>query len=267
MEVVVLVVFIIINVVGAYFTRHRYKVGVIRTKKGLLGYSMGNYLNSQYGIKSFHGIDILLDKPMMHLYLDSHKDSKHKGPTVYIEPRQRISLEGNFNKYFQLFAPNGQESLALSIISPDVMHTLQTHVEKYDLEIYYNHVRLISVEKVYGDPRREQDILAAAQQIIEDIMHRNATWNADRDSHWAMLELRKDHMLKLGGRYYPRNLVYATGMVFFVALALASLGCLFVANGDAQLRPVGVVLLDTAGLMLLMTVAFLYMHKTGRFNS
>lgn len=128
-------------------------------------------------ISKFKGISIKLDKALPHMYLDSHHDSKFNGPRFYIPLKNKVSLEGDFDSYFQLYAANGYKQLALSIISPDVMQTLIDSASKYDVEIIRKTIRIISQKNVYNKPKAEQRLLDAAGPLLREIEQRMKSWN------------------------------------------------------------------------------------------
>ena len=64
-----------------------------------------------------------------HLVLDS------KYSALQIQGEQEITLEGNFQDYFTLYAPTDCEVDALQIFTPDVMGTLLDQAGKYDVEL------------------------------------------------------------------------------------------------------------------------------------
>ncbi len=92
-------------------------------------FSIGDNLQrfrSHYGLSpTFYGMTITLPKQFPHLYLDSSKGGGRQ-MRYSISSSQRISLEGDFDKYFRLYAAHGAETLALSIITPDVMEALMS---------------------------------------------------------------------------------------------------------------------------------------------
>ena len=48
---------------------------------------------------------------------------------------QKLSLEGDFDKYFTLYTPDEYERDALYVFTPDVMQAMITHARNYDIEI------------------------------------------------------------------------------------------------------------------------------------
>lgn len=80
---------------------------------------------------------IQLAKKLPHMVLDA-KHNNFLGltnlPDVF-RSKQELRLEGDFNKYFNLYAPNGYERDALYVFTPDVMMAMIDHVKQYDMEV------------------------------------------------------------------------------------------------------------------------------------
>lgn len=147
----------------------------------------------------FRGVDIELPKAFPHLFLDAHSGEKFIGPRYYARRFQQVMLEGNFDKYFQLYVPKGYQVLAFSILTPDILQSLKDYSEKYDVELYRNRLRLISRKKVYKKPSREAELLHAAQVVLEEIDHKLQSWS-DNNAHEAseaILELEDNPTIKL----------------------------------------------------------------------
>lgn len=219
MEVVVLYIAIAVAAVVVYKNRRKVDMGVIKTASGkLYPYAIGNYLQSEAG--SFNGLEVTLPYTLANFYLDSHKDSKRKGPAAMYDKGQMLSLEGDFNKYFQLFVPTGSANVALSVLSPDVMHTLVTSVQRFDVELSGNYLRIITLEKtskLTGGP-----LLTAAEAVIQELDHRAKSWQPGDTP--AKLACRRGTAVKLGGRYFRRSRAIAAVLLVLLLITGTGLG-------------------------------------------
>ena len=147
MVVVFFYLFVGICAVVYYTQRGTRNVGVIVTKKGnKYPYTIGNYLTSE--TSKFNGVEVILPYTLANFYLDSHKDSKKHGPAALFDASQKVSLEGDFNKHFQLFVPPSNATFVLSVLSPDVMHTLMTSSDRYDVQLSGNKLRIITLHSI-----------------------------------------------------------------------------------------------------------------------
>lgn len=83
-------------------------------------------------------LDITLPRKLPHMVIDSLIESGTLLTStlpIHFDSAQRIELEGDFNKYFALYAPDSYGVTALSILAPDVMETLMRHATLCDIEI------------------------------------------------------------------------------------------------------------------------------------
>lgn len=78
-----------------------------------------------------------LPKELPHILLDSaHNDQLLESSIPRsLDKDYRVSLEGNFDKYFKLYTAYPKPAEALTIISPDVMQTLIKEAPGVDIEI------------------------------------------------------------------------------------------------------------------------------------
>jgi hypothetical protein len=88
--------------------------------------------------------------PLPHILLDAHHHFFGDSAAVALNERfnvegeEIIKLEGDFNKYFDLYAPKGQEIVTLQIFSPDIMAQLIDHSKKFSLEFFGNYIYIYS---------------------------------------------------------------------------------------------------------------------------
>jgi hypothetical protein len=86
-------------------------------------------------------IRIRLDRQLPHIVLDAVKNNmklfglQASNLPVAFQRDQRMQLEGNFNDYFNLYAPRGYERDALYVFTPDLMALFIDFVNVYDAEI------------------------------------------------------------------------------------------------------------------------------------
>jgi hypothetical protein len=86
-------------------------------------------------------IEIELPRSMPHMVIDSlMEEDIHSGSVLPIvfDKTQKIDLEGDFYKYFSLYAPDTYGVSALTVIAPDAMQTLMEHAALCDIEIIDN---------------------------------------------------------------------------------------------------------------------------------
>lgn len=80
-----------------------------------------------------------------HLFLDSKKNGKNHTYSA----EQKVKLEGNFSKYFDVYMPEGSQAGALTVFAPDMMQTILDTGKLFDVEIRGKQAVIISSELVF----------------------------------------------------------------------------------------------------------------------
>jgi hypothetical protein len=81
----------------------------------------------------------------VHIVLDSVTNNALKSNLKKEKlPKQHIQLEGNFSKSFRLYCNEGQQVIALQVITPDIMSFLLDNLLSTDIEIINNQIAIIS---------------------------------------------------------------------------------------------------------------------------
>lgn len=122
-------------------------------------------------------IEVKLTRNLPNMVLDAKSNNFFGFSNLpnYLDKSQRLALEGDFNKHFDLYVPKQYEQDALYLLTPDVMAVLMDHGAKYDMEVvddklyFYKNGRIdllkeISlreifdmVEKIAGELRDQSD--------------------------------------------------------------------------------------------------------------
>lgn len=83
-------------------------------------------------------VGIRLDVALPHIVLDAVKNNRAgEGSSLRfrVDPAQKLSLEGDFDRHFALYCPEGYERDALYLFSPDIMARFIDHAADFDVEI------------------------------------------------------------------------------------------------------------------------------------
>lgn len=81
---------------------------------------------------------IKLGRRLPHIVLDATGNNSVLGRTslpIDLDPRQRLSLEGDFDRHFTLHCPRGYEQDALYLLTPDIMARFIDNAAAFDVEI------------------------------------------------------------------------------------------------------------------------------------
>jgi hypothetical protein len=152
------------------------------------GFEAGNYQYTvQHGKSSstykYGYIRIDLERHVAHMLLDAkHNNMKIFGLNisnlpVTLNKDQTLSLEGDFNEHFTLYAPKEYERDALYIFTPDLMALLIDHVAQFDVEVIDDQLF------VYGKEFRFVD--RQAWQRISEIISKVGQKTITRTDYYA----------------------------------------------------------------------------------
>lgn len=110
------------------------------------------------------------------------QDGRHRGMTGAGAPAdaQRLSLEGGFDRHFQLYCPVGYEADALYLFTPDVMARLLDHVRGFDVEIVDDWLLLVTSDDLVTTKVDDWQDIAAAVDAVDDRVERWARWRETR---------------------------------------------------------------------------------------
>jgi len=90
---------------------------------------------------SDHGyLSIRLPRSLPHFVVDAHANGRSL--PLPLKPKNRVSLEGDFDDHFALYAPTGYERDALYLFTPDVMALLIDETGDLDVEVIGNRLTI-----------------------------------------------------------------------------------------------------------------------------
>jgi hypothetical protein len=106
------------------------------------------------------------------LFLDGRQNGYDSN---YLET-QKLSLEGNFDDYFDLYVLHGEQIDALSVITPDIMQLLVDSGRPYDIALKGNDVYIFSSGHFFYTRRGLPHVLEFAKRLLEELEHRSKSW-------------------------------------------------------------------------------------------
>lgn len=129
-------------------------------------------------------VAVRLTSPLPNIVLDATGNNSFLGSNLprSFDRGQRLSLEGDFDRYFALYCPEGYERDALYLFTPDIMARFVDHAAELDVEIVDDWLFL------YG--RREIVTLDAATwawlfATVRALTDKFAQWERWRDDRLA----------------------------------------------------------------------------------
>ena len=142
-------------------------------------YTTGSGKNAQTHTWGY--IAIRLDVPLPNIVLDSLGNNGFLGsnlPARYAK-HQRLSLEGDFDRSFALYCPEGYERDALYLFTPDIMARFMDNAASFDVEIVDDWLLLYAQRQQVStlDPATWARMFATVGAVIDKL----AQWARWRD--------------------------------------------------------------------------------------
>ncbi len=172
------------------------------------------------------GMVIRLPVYLPQMYIDGYQNNRFEPQEFQVDRSQRIQLEGDFNKYFQVYIPQGSGVLALSLLSPDVMQTILMIAPEYDIEFDGQSVRILSRQKL-GRPTTERTkLIKAAETFMAEIDHRLQSWSVTNsvEARSYRLTINNEVSLKIGRQAYGFETILFSTIVAVTGLAVYWIG-------------------------------------------
>jgi hypothetical protein len=169
---------------GTVFT-----IGKARRASDVVATSSGRYV--EIGNYSYSGdsglnrsltqcgyIRIIVDRRLPHLYLKSRKSRRFGAAFARA---QEFSLEGDFGKYFRLYAPVGYERDALYIFTPDLMAVLIDEASDFDIEFVDNQVYLYTPRPfTMIDPDTYRRLVTVVDAVVGKALRQTRAYSDER---------------------------------------------------------------------------------------
>ncbi|MCD5345924.1 DUF3137 domain-containing protein [Agromyces sp. S2-1-8] len=134
---------------------------------------------------SWSYVEITLERRLPHIVLDSRRNNSPalgSNLPVPLATAQRLSLEGDFDRYFDLYCPEGYEADALYLFTPDVMARFVDTVAEFDIEIVDDRLYLYShgSRPLSGTDPATWEWVFATIDVLDAKLERWERWRDDR---------------------------------------------------------------------------------------
>lgn len=129
-------------------------------------------------------VAIHIGTPLPHIVLDAVGNNSVFGSNLPAQfaRAQRLSLEGDFDRYFTLYCPQGYERDALYLFTPDIMARFMDNVAQLDVEIVDDWLFLYTGRPVSTtDPGTWAWLFSAVSALMDKL----AQWQRWRDKRLA----------------------------------------------------------------------------------
>lgn len=143
-------------------------------------YTIGSGKNKQH--HNFGVIRLKLSRKLPHMVLDSTKNNDFgENLAKSFRSNQKLSLEGDFDKYFTLYTPKQYERDALYVFTPELMSILVDQLSLYDIEIIDDDLYLYNPTPfVLSDGNQLKSLIVFANKIISEFRDNTDLYKDDR---------------------------------------------------------------------------------------
>jgi len=133
----------------------------------------GEYVKARvyYGVMTAQ-----LPRELPNVFFDSKK-ARRRQFRLHFAKEQRHSLEGDFDKFFVTYFPDGYTIDSMSFISPEVMWAMR-EARDYDIEIYKN--RLFLYGPLFDPEQQLKDMSAKILEIKKQLIDNATTYRDER---------------------------------------------------------------------------------------
>jgi len=191
------------------------------TEIGNYQYVTGAGKNRRTHTWSYAGIR--LNRKLPHMVLDA-KHNNVFGLTNLPDDfgGQKLSLEGDFDKHFTLYAPSSYGRDALYIFTPDVMAALIDFGYTYDIEIVDDYLLFYSTQQLTLDSQQQLESLLGVIEIVSKEIHDQSHRYADERVGEPALDVIDEPGRRLKKRFTVLPFVIVV-FVFVISYVLGSL--------------------------------------------
>jgi len=125
-------------------------------------------------------VAIPLARPVPNIVLLGTRFGMMRRAGISLGSRQKLSLEGDFDRFFTMYCPAGYERDALRIFTPDLMQLLIETTAGCDVELVDEWMFVYSNPARYRDDRPLAGIVAVTERMQGKITKQTAFYNDER---------------------------------------------------------------------------------------
>lgn len=157
---------------------------------------------------------LTLPRPVPHMMLDSRANNlfgRISNIPGSFNRNQVLSLEGDFDKYFTLYAPQQYERDALYIFTPDVIATLIDHAADYDVEVIDDSMFIYSRRTFnFASQAEWEKLFTIASSLSPEFEKQTYRYTDDR------VPQARTHTVGVGGKRLKRGFAWSSLFVFVI---------------------------------------------------
>lgn len=154
-------------------TKGVYKNRYVRIIKLMVVFDPSKRVEASF-TKEYRVLEITSNQNYYHVFIDSKSNDKTifttamKILSLSIKNNQRLSVEGDVDRYFRIYVPKGDAYKSLVTLTPEKLLALRNYGTKFDIEFINNKIYVITHDKI----KSAKDILLyqeEALKLIENI--------------------------------------------------------------------------------------------------
>lgn len=162
--------------------------------------------------QAFRFLEMRLPRALPHLMIDARSNGTLRS---LLPGTQRLSLEGDFDRYFTAYVPQGYERDALQLLTPDVMVCLIDHGRQWDIEIIDDRLVVASSRFRRSSDRSDVTALLLFSELIgAELGHQAANYTDPR------AEQPRTQVASAGRRLRLRSAAWTTAILALVVAAM-----------------------------------------------
>lgn len=187
-------------------------------------------------------VKINLNKDLPNIVLNSKANDSLLSDTLpgSFKSKQKLSLEGNFDKYFDLYTPKTYKRDALYFLTPDVMHALIENCPDVDIEIVDSFLYFYYADKI--DLTNQETYIKNIEMTKLIFEQLKKPSNRYKDHRVAVAEVAQPQIAKHGRRLEKRKILTFLPMIILVLLPAAWLLSEIVFPGHLFITTLGLII-------------------------
>lgn len=127
---------------------------------------------------AFRFLQLRLPRPVPHLMIDALSNGRLRNT---LPGTLRVSLEGDFDRYFAVYAPDGYQRDARELLTPDVMASLIDWGRHWDIEVVEDRMIVVSKKvRARSDRTEITALLRFAELVGAELTHQVVTYSDPR---------------------------------------------------------------------------------------
>ena len=138
-------------------------------------YTIGSGKNQQTIEVTF--AKVKLPRAVPQLYLNARSNWINADAMSY--KVQKLKLEGDFDQFFETYAPPEYQIDALQLLTPDVMQALKEVAAAYDFELVGDYLYAYAAPQTIKSAKLLETFLAAVQQVAAQFSHQAKVYTSD----------------------------------------------------------------------------------------